>query len=300
MTRYIFYSGLMLIIVIANMLFSFNFEKIKKNIKLNSENEALKLNLKKPPEQEIPAESIAVSYESFDELTPIEKNMFDESLKINLNTALVDQLMEVDGIGLATAEKIIKYRETHGQFTNIEEIINVPGIGENKLHGFRQAFTVKPVEGMKIEQRAETAQSSIIDLNSADKKTLCTIKGIGKNFAQKIIDYREENNGIKTLEDLLKINGVGEKKIEKIKDFVVLKKYKKTKVIYPENVPPKDINESTYEDIRELPGITPLVGKAIIKYRNKNIRFSKITELKKIDEIDLTTYTRIKKYFYIK
>lgn len=49
---------------------------------------------------------------------------------VNLNTADLEQLMTLSGIGEAKAESILKYREKVGSFQKIEEIMNVSGIGE--------------------------------------------------------------------------------------------------------------------------------------------------------------------------
>ena len=57
--------------------------------------------------------------------------------KININTADSAQLQELNGVGPATAEKIISYREENGRFKDIEDIKNVSGIGDKTFEKFR-------------------------------------------------------------------------------------------------------------------------------------------------------------------
>ena len=52
---------------------------------------------------------------------------------VNLNSATAAQLDSLDGIGPKTAQKIIDYREAHGGFRSIDELLEVPGIGQAKL-----------------------------------------------------------------------------------------------------------------------------------------------------------------------
>lgn len=61
---------------------------------------------------------------------------------INLNTATASQLEMLPGIGPRTAERIIEYRQKHGGFKKIEELMNVQGIGEK---GF---LKLKPLVGI--------------------------------------------------------------------------------------------------------------------------------------------------------
>lgn len=50
--------------------------------------------------------------------------------KVNINTASVDELKGLSGIGPAKAEAIVKYREANGKFKKIEDVVSVKGIGE--------------------------------------------------------------------------------------------------------------------------------------------------------------------------
>lgn len=62
--------------------------------------------------------------------------------KININTAKQTELELLTGIGPSTATKIIEYRNTNGKFKTIEDIKNVPGIGEAKYESIKEQITV--------------------------------------------------------------------------------------------------------------------------------------------------------------
>lgn len=66
----------------------------------------------------------------------------NETDVININTATQTELELLPGIGPSTATKIIDYREENGKFENIEEIKNVPGIGEAKYENIKNKITV--------------------------------------------------------------------------------------------------------------------------------------------------------------
>lgn len=66
----------------------------------------------------------------------------DAHLIVNINTATVRELKKLDGIGRVTAQAIIDYRTENGEFTTVDELINVKGIGEAKLEKIRDHVTV--------------------------------------------------------------------------------------------------------------------------------------------------------------
>lgn len=63
--------------------------------------------------------------------------------KVNINTATQTELETLSGIGPSTALKIINYREENGKFKKIEDIKNVPGIGEAKFENIKEEICIK-------------------------------------------------------------------------------------------------------------------------------------------------------------
>ena len=70
-------------------------------------------------------------------------NVGNEKGKININKATKEELDTLPGIGESTAQKIIKYREEHGSFKNIEELKEVKGIGDAKYEEIKDLVDIK-------------------------------------------------------------------------------------------------------------------------------------------------------------
>lgn len=74
------------------------------------------------------------------------------------------------------------------------------------------------------ESSADTAETSgdMININTAPKETLVLLDGIGDKMAQRIITYRTEHGPFETIQDIMKVNGIGDKKFEKIKSRITV------------------------------------------------------------------------------
>ncbi len=67
----------------------------------------------------------------------------DDGVRININSADVEELTELPGIGSAYAKRIVEYRKEFGPFKKIEDLLNVRGIGDRTFEKIRDRITIQ-------------------------------------------------------------------------------------------------------------------------------------------------------------
>lgn len=67
----------------------------------------------------------------------------NDNFMVNINTAHPSQLISLKGIGVKTAEAIVVYRQTVGEFKSVDELANVKGIGQKTIDNNRHRLTVR-------------------------------------------------------------------------------------------------------------------------------------------------------------
>lgn len=111
---------------------------------------------------------------------------------------------EADVTGLNRASKV-----TDGQK------IYVPKVGE------QQAVTAGGgADGGAVVTSGANDAAGLVNINTASEAELQTLSGIGPSMAQSIIDERTKNGLFASVDDLMRVSGIGEKKLAKIKDCI--------------------------------------------------------------------------------
>ncbi len=113
-------------------------------------------------------------------------------------------------------ERIFRAVELAGGFTE-----------DAALEKVNQALPVE--DGLSIvvptvsEAAADAVRASgLININTASKAELCTLKGVGETRADAIIAYRDEKGGFAKIEDIMLVSGIGESSFNKIKDSIIV------------------------------------------------------------------------------
>lgn len=73
-----------------------------------------------------------------------------------------------------------------------------------------------------VPQSVYAASSELVNINTADADKLATLKGIGSALAQRIIDYREQHGGFKSIDEIKNVSGIGDKKFAALKDKITI------------------------------------------------------------------------------
>jgi len=85
---------------------------------------------------------------------------------------------------------------------------------EKKTAEAKSVSAQKPAHNQSTHNQTAPVAGSI-NLNKADVKTLAQLNGVGEKKAEAIIAYRESNGGFKSVNDLVKVKGIGEKILDK-------------------------------------------------------------------------------------
>ena len=91
-------------------------------------------------------------------------------------------------------------------------------LGRNLTHNYISVGNTMPSSTGESPQQNKPNDGRI-NINTATEQQLTLLPGIGETIAKRIIEYRTENGNFTTVEDLMKVSGIGEKKFEQMKPY---------------------------------------------------------------------------------
>lgn len=157
----------------------------------------------------------------------------DEKIENKISKIKVHITGEVLKQGLIELDEGSRIADAINEAGNITEFADLSKVNLAYELSDGQKVYIPSIKDETEEYISESAGESVlededvkdgkININTADIDLLQTINGVGESLASKIIDYRKQNGKFKSIEDLKKVSGIGDKKFEDIKDKVIVK-----------------------------------------------------------------------------
>ena len=127
----------------------------------------------------------------------------EKLVELDINTASLEDLVQVYGIGEVIAQRILSFRESLGSFVAMEQLNEVWGLSPEVLVNLNKRFKVKSLLGIKK-----------VNINNATIKELAQFPYFKYTLAKQIVIYRSMNGAIIETADLTKIKGMPNDKIK--------------------------------------------------------------------------------------
>jgi competence protein ComEA len=193
------------------------------------------------------------------------------------NTLSNDSL-QLLGLYPKLSERIVKYRNAGGKFKNPEDLKKIYGFPEKKFEEIKAFIQIENTNKVStdINESKEKKEKVmvLVNINSADTTELKSLKGIGSKLSQRIIKFRTNAGGFYSIDQLTEVYGLKPETLEQIRPFIKV----------DENYSKININKATAEQLKNHPYIYKWnIANAIVNYRTKHGKYTKVEDLKKTD-----------------
>ncbi len=141
-----------------------------------------------------------------------------DTICVNLSKKVFDEMV----IYVHSKEEI-KEMESNGKI-NKDDINICPNIENAAFTPYKEESENNVTENniSTENEKKDSTPNEKININTSDIDKLTTLPNIGKSKAQAIISYREKNGDFKSIEDIIKVSGIGESTFQKIKDYITI------------------------------------------------------------------------------
>jgi competence protein ComEA len=152
--------------------------------------------------------------------------------------------------------------------------------------------------------------SGSLDLNHADASLLKQLPGVGPQLADRIVEHRSKHGPFGSVEELKKVNGIGEATVERLRVHLVVSGTatpSQSREMQPLRSGPKstpgnpiDLNKATAQELQTLPGIGPTLAQRIVEDRESKGDFATVNDLSRIKGIKAKTIEKIAPFVFVK
>ncbi|MFO7828216.1 MAG: helix-hairpin-helix domain-containing protein [Bacteroidales bacterium] len=217
----------------------------------------------------------------------------DSLFNFDPNTASKKELQKL-GLSKNQINTLLKYRAAGGQFYNNQDLLKVYGIEQKQYNQLKthiliadqndhSSFKKDKKDGYWENEDIELT----IEINSSTKDSLMIINGIGPNFAERIIKYRDLLGGFVSRQQLHEVYGLDSSLINKIRDQIIIDSSLIRKI---------NINKVDYSDLIRHPYINKYQTQSLLKYRELQGKFNSIDEINEHNLLPNDTFQKIKPY----
>lgn len=148
----------------------------------------------------------------------VDETSYDESSytqKPDINSADLETLMQIKGVGRKTAHDIINYREKHGKFTSMLQLKEISSVDDEVYTILCSRFTVA---SSGYYTKNESYGTRKVNLNTATVNELMSVEGITEEIAKNIILRRKDHGDYTSVRELLDTEGITITLYSKISD----------------------------------------------------------------------------------
>lgn len=141
--------------------------------------------------------------------------------RVDISTAGQAELERLPGIGPARARDILATRAQRGGFQRVEDLLEVPGIGEKRLEALRPFVAISGGAAPVAAPAPNPEPAARIDINRATAQELEALDGVGPKLAAAIVADRAAKGPFRSPEDLARVKGVGPSILRKNRERIL-------------------------------------------------------------------------------
>lgn len=227
---------------------------------------------------------------------------------IDINAATVEELMQIKGIGKVTAEKIVSYRENFGYFYSIEDLINVDGIGNNKLEKIR-VYVCIGAEFMPPQTSAsvhETVHAEMTSYSSATTVPQSEASETSKQTSVKttvtVTAETEDTDDGRIIEEITDFEDTPrpEEQSDAINSKTTAPTFSEVEITSEEYYPdfPLELNTASAKDLAYINGVGEVLAERIVEYARSH-GFYDVYDLLNVSGIGESKFNSILPYVYV-